>query len=1129
MKTSQLLKRSLSYYWRTNIAVVLGVAVAIAVLAGALLVGDSVRASLRNLVVSRLGETSFVVTSSGFLREQLTTDIQSDPQFAANNLSGVCPMIQLQGTVTHESSKRVGSAIKVYGVDERFWTFSHVVGKAPQNRSVFLSQSLASELATKPGDSIILRIEKPTDIPLESLHSKKDELGETLRLTVGDTLDAKNLGDFSIQPQQSGVRAIFISLKVLQQELEQPDKVNLILVSEVKGQTQTDKTAALDKILRERAIAADLGIAVRHLTADEVRDLTVVPRPIISLEHDSKIISDPLATIVRDTASGRGQLMEFFSYLANSIGAKDKSVPYSLITAIGDDTFQQIRQHSAESALKTDRPPIILNEWAATDLGVRSGDEVTIEYYLWQADVGRLDTKTATFQLAGVVPITGLAADRNLVPDYPGITGSENLSDWDPPFPINLERIRQKDENYWQQYRTTPKAFIPLSVGQTLWGSRFGKLTSMRFYANDESVSFESKLKEALNPTVMGVAVIPVRSQGLEASRGATDFGEYFLYFSFFLVVSALLLTTLFFKLGIEQRVREIGALRAMGFGPSTIRRLFIAEGILLSVIGSVIGLLGAIAYGQLMMFGLRTWWVDAVGTTSLDLHIAPMTLLIGAVAGIFASLLCVALTLRGLKKQSTRSLLAGTISGTAFKANAGKTSLGIGLLLTLLGLLLLVAAALHLIGQVAGFFGGGFLLLAAFLFLQSSWLKRRNKSLLTGAGWWPIARLGFRNATYRPARSILCISLIASATFIIVAVDSFRHREGAATFERSSGTGGFPLMAESLLPLVKDPNSQESKEELNLAGDDLRNVQLTRFRVQPGDDASCLNLYQPQNPKIIAPTDDFLQSDRFTFQSSLPGTNEEQTNPWLLLKRVFDDGAIPVIADANSLNYVLHLKLGDDLVLENGGQPIRVRVVAALSGSLFQSELVMSENNFIRAFPDQQGYRFFLIDLPASSQSTAVTSALEDRLTDFGFDVQSTSERLANFHRVENTYLSTFQMLGGLGLVLGTIGLAAVLLRNVLERRRELALMRAVGYNAQHFTLMIIAENAFLLFAGVLTGAVCAFLAITPVFISRQGQPFNLSLGLLLLAVLVSGLIASVAATWTTIRMPLLSSLRAE
>jgi putative ABC transport system permease protein len=129
----------------------------------------------------------------------------------------------------------------------------------------------------------------------------------------------------------------------------------------------------------------------------------------------------------------------------------------------------------------------------------------------------------------------------------------------------------------------------------------------------------------------------------------------------------------------------------------------------------------------------------------------------------------------------------------------------------------------------------------------------------------------------------------------------------------------------------------------------------------------------------------------------------------------------------------------------------------------------------------------------------------------------------------VENTYLSTFQMLGGLGLVLGTLGMAAVLLRNVLERRRELALLRAVGYNSSHFTLMVVAENLLLLFAGLVTGTVCALLAIAPVFFARGAKLPPVSLGLLLLAVLVSGLTASLVATWAALRSPLLPALRAE
>jgi ABC-type lipoprotein release transport system permease subunit len=632
----------------------------------------------------------------------------------------------------------------------------------------------------------------------------------------------------------------------------------------------------------------------------------------------------------------------------------------------------------------------------------------------------------------------------------------------------------------------------------------------------------------------MGVVVVPVRAEGLQASRGATDFGEYFLYFSFFLVVSALLLTTLFFKLGIEQRIREIGILRAVGFAPAKIRTLFLLEGLVLACAGSVLGLVGAIGYGALMMYGLRTWWVDAVGTSALKLHITTQSLVLGGLGGVIAALVCVVLTLRSLRKQSTRGLLAGVIADPQLAVSKGRrvfTSFRIAIVLSVFGLLLLAAAAFQLIGQAAGFFGGGTLLLMALLFYQSSWLRRKQQSILSGAGWWPVVRLGFRNTTYRPARSILCIALIASATFIIVAVDSFRHREGGASVtDRKSGTGGYPILAESTVALVKDPNTPGGREDFNLGGDDsLKNVAFTTFRLRPGDDASCLNLYQPRNPRIIGARDEFIKADRFVFSSSLAETNDEAANPWLLLNRQFPDGAVPVIADANSLNYVLHLKLGEDLVIQDRDRPIHLRVVAALSNSVFQSEMLMSEANFIRHFPDQQGYRYFLMDLSDPTQASAVSATLEDRLADYGFDVQSTSERLASFHRVENTYLSTFQMLGGLGLILGTIGLSAVLLRNVLERRRELALLRAVGYHLRHFTLMIIAENAVLLFAGVLTGAICAFLAISPVMFTRHGAVSNLSLGLLLLAVLASGLIASVVATWAALKTPLLQALRAE
>jgi ABC-type antimicrobial peptide transport system permease subunit len=128
----------------------------------------------------------------------------------------------------------------------------------------------------------------------------------------------------------------------------------------------------------------------------------------------------------------------------------------------------------------------------------------------------------------------------------------------------------------------------------------------------------------------------------------------------------------------------------------------------------------------------------------------------------------------------------------------------------------------------------------------------------------------------------------------------------------------------------------------------------------------------------------------------------------------------------------------------------------------------------------------------------------------------------------VENTYLTTFQALGGLGLLLGTLGLAAVLLRNVLERRKELGLLRAVGYTPAQLSRLVLAENLYLLAAGLLVGAACAALAIAPAFLSRGGQAPNGSLALLL-AIPVVGLLASVWAVRSVVRAPLVSALKSD
>jgi putative ABC transport system permease protein len=1084
-----LTRASLRYYKATHAMVVLGVAVAVAVLAGALLVGASVRDSLRDIALSRLGATEVVVTAPTFFRAALAGDLQL----------AAAPMIVVEGSVAHDESRRSAGRVMVYGIDERFGRFHGVDGLALDNREAFISPALAAELMAADGDGVTLRVARPTDIPLSSLQGRRDITGHRIRLTVARVLDPASLAEFSLAPSQGPVLALYVPMSRLQRDLSLGDRANALLVKGV-GEPTADRVIA---DLANAVTLDDVGLSTRQSRDNE----TVV-------ESRAGFISNALADRVAEIARGQGHsVTPALTYVANAIRAGDREIPYSTIAAIDLAAFAD-RQLPAR--------PLWLNEWAAQDLAATVGDTVTLDYYVWSDEEG-LQTGSAQFTHTGVVPMSGMGGDRTLTPEYPGISDAADMTSWDPPFPVDLKRVRPKDEDYWDQYRAAPKAFIRLEDGQQLWGSRYGKVSSLRLSG---SAAIDA---QSIDPAIAGFTVRHVRNDAAAAAQGTTDFGQYFLYFSFFLVVSALLLAYLFFAVGLEQRTQEIGLLAAVGFAPAKIRRRFINEGAVLAGLGAIIGAIAAIAYGAAIMYGLRTWWVGAVGTTELTLHISPAWLAIGVIGALLAGLLAIWFGVRAMTRRSARSLLKGDTEPR--RKNAAIATKMIAALLMVTGAALLIAAAADVMNPTAGFFGAGGAWLVGSLCAASVLLRRRRPSASLGRGVPAMLRLGLRHAAVRPARSVLSLALIAFACFVLVSVGAFRKDAAASAADRASGIGGYALMAESVAPLMHDPNTADGRDGLGLDPADpiVASARITRFRLRPGDETSCLTLYKPTNPRLIAPEPAFFDEPRFSFASSMAATAEEIANPWRLLNRTFDDGAIPAIADQTTLMYVLHLGVGDDFTFSPGGQSeVRLRIVGALADSVLQSELIIGEQPFVRLFPRQEGYRVWMIET-AGGNAAEVTTHLEDRLSDYGLDVFSTQERWASYHQVENTYLATFQALGSLGLLLGTIGLGAVLARNVLERRREIGLLAAVGYAPANIRSMVLSEGMGLVLGGLLIGTVCAVVAIVPALRDRaQSLPIG-SLSALLIGVIVTGAIASLIAIRLTTRTPVVTAIKSE
>jgi putative ABC transport system permease protein len=270
------------------------------------------------------------------------------------------------------------------------------------------------------------------------------------------------------------------------------------------------------------------------------------------------------------------------------------------------------------------------------------------------------------------------------------------------------------------------------------------------------------------------------------------------------------------------------------------------------------------------------------------------------------------------------------------------------------------------------------------------------------------------------------------------------------------------------------------------------------------------------------------LERGGFQFAMTEASTAEERANPWLLLDKALPDGAIPIFVEQNTAMWMLKTMLGGTVeVPDDAGATVKCRIVGTLLDNVFQSELLMSDAAFRTLYPREEGFRVYLVQTDRQHERE-VTQLLSAGLANVGMSVTPSRERVSNYQAVIGTYLTTFQLLGGLGLLLGILGLAIVILRNVWERISELALLRAFGYTPQAIRTLVLGENLFLLALGVVLGVGAAIISVLP-HLALGGQlPWS---GIVLLIVLVAivGVCVVALATRNAVRIPLLSALRKE
>jgi ABC-type antimicrobial peptide transport system permease subunit len=1164
MSSLSLILRSLWYHLRINAAVALGVAAAVAVLTGALLVGDSVRGSLRHLILDRLGNIDSVLLTQRFFRTQLADEVQSGVEQC---YSDVFPAILMQGTLDQPGEEtRRASNVTVIGADERFWRQGSVrPSKLPGLDEVVLNQTLADELRATVGSRVILRLPQSVDIPADSPLGRKTETSQSRALRVIDIVAAESLGRFGLRPTQQFVHNAYTSIETLQELLEQPDKANAIFVAD------DTNPAGLARGGRANCDVA-LRRSLQPTLADYGINLEKTDRGYFNFTSDRMVLEPAAAEAILRALTDhkpQGVLVYLANYIKTTKDDKEAKIPYSTIAAVDfaeAPPLGPLTTLDGRTIHEIGDAQIVLNSWAADDMrqqGVelQPGDLIELEYFEPESTHGRVRETKSTFKLAGVVELSGIADDPNFTPELKGVTDKESIANWDPPFPYDADRVRtlkpnDQDEQYWDDHKATPKGFVSLAAGERLWASRFGRITSIRVPAAEGMTveSLASRVAREIKSADLGFTFLPLKKQGLQAAAGTTSFNMLFLGFSFFIIAAAVMLVALLFKLGIDQRAGEIGVLLASGISRDKTRTMLVVEGAVVAAIGALVGVAGGIGYAWLMIAGLNHWWTEAIVTPFLKLHITPLSLAIGGASGLLIAVLTIVLALRQTRRASVRRLLAGQVTEERFARRRGAWApvMAIVMLLAAVGL---VVYARQLAGeaQAIAFFGSGALVLGGLLAavwhsLRSDrgglWRTAPSHSAIPQSSTGALTRLAVRNAGRAPLRSTLTIGLVAAATFLIVAISAFRLEPPGDTGNPNTGSGGFALVATSDLPIYQDLNTPAGRSEAGFDGESdaiVAGTTVFPIRVQSGDDASCLNLYQSQQPRVLGVSAELIKRGGFVFAETAADSAEEEANPWLLLNRSpepygfeveQDEPVVPAILDASTATYSLHLKgVGDELAIDDGrGQKVRMQVVGLLKNSILQGDVLIHEDAFKTTYPDISGHRMFLIAGGESEADLdAIQQAFENALGDYGFDVERTRDRLANFMAVQNTYLSTFQSLGGLGLLLGTLGLATVQLRNVLERRGELALMRATGFRRRRLGEMVLLENAALLLLGLCIGVLAAMVAILPNVLRGDASIPWLSLAGTLGLVLAVGMLAGMSAVRATLRAPVLEALRGE
>ncbi|MEU1279674.1 FtsX-like permease family protein [Streptomyces sp. NPDC005805] len=507
------------------------------------------------------------------------------------------------------------------------------------------------------------------------------------------------------------------------------------------------------------------------------------------------------------------------------------------------------------------------------------------------------------------------------------------------------------------------------------------------------------------------------------------------------------------FSMLVAQRTREIGLMRAIGSSRKQVNRSVLIEAVLLGVVGSIAG----VAAGVGLAVGLMEL-MSAVGMnlSTDDLTVKWTTPVVGLVLGVVVTVVAAYLPARRAGKVSPMAALRD--AGTPADGRAGKIRGAIGGVLTLVG-----AAALYTATQAekasegSAFLGLGVLFtLIGFVVVGPvlAGVVVRVIGAVVLRVFGPVGRMAERNALRNPRRTgatgaalmiglalVACLSVVGSS-MVASATEELDKSVGADFIVQSAANDGAPIVPKAQQALEGTPGI----------------AHVTEYRVLP------VKLTAPggtaEKEHLVAADPTYAQD----------------------LRRETTAGALPAAYGKNAMSVGSDyaekhgVKVGDTMKVEfGGGKTAELRVAAITSddtnvdkGSMYTN--ITTAQEYVPA--DRMPANMIMFAKAEEGQEKEAYASLKESLAAYPqYTVQNQTDFKQDLKDQIGQLLNIVYGLLALAIVVAVLGVVNTLALSVVERTREIGLMRAIGLSRRQLRRMIRLESVVIALFGALLG----------------------------------------------------------